>query len=100
VLTLRGGTASLCLCCVPRRACFRPYRCASLNRTWDFFFLNPVEVANAGQTSPLLSTLDVREDHNGACFIIRDQKRPALSYVYFEDEPGCGFRRSRPGIPR
>ena len=27
-------------------------------------------------------------DDNGACFIIRDHNGQALSYVYFESEPG------------
>jgi hypothetical protein len=28
------------------------------------------------------------EDHNDACFIVKDRSRQALAYVYFEDEPG------------
>ena len=28
------------------------------------------------------------EEHNNACFIIRDATGQALAYVYFEDEPG------------
>jgi hypothetical protein len=28
------------------------------------------------------------EEHNDACFIVRDSTRQALAYVYFEDEPG------------
>jgi hypothetical protein len=27
-------------------------------------------------------------DDNGACFIVRDHNGQALSYIYFEDEPG------------
>jgi hypothetical protein len=28
------------------------------------------------------------EEHNNACFIVRDASGQALAYVYFEDEPG------------
>ena len=28
------------------------------------------------------------EEHNNACFIIRDATGQALAYVYFENEPG------------
>jgi hypothetical protein len=28
------------------------------------------------------------EDHNDACFIVKDRSGQALAYVYFEDEPG------------
>jgi hypothetical protein len=28
------------------------------------------------------------EEHNQACFIVRDHNGQALAYVYFEDEPG------------
>ena len=28
------------------------------------------------------------EGHNSACFIVRDANGQALSYFYFEDEPG------------
>jgi hypothetical protein len=28
------------------------------------------------------------EEHNQACFIVRDKNGQALAYVYFEDEPG------------
>jgi hypothetical protein len=28
------------------------------------------------------------EEHNNACFIVRDSTGQALAYVYFEDEPG------------
>ena len=28
------------------------------------------------------------EEHNEACFIVRDKNGQALAYVYFEDEPG------------
>jgi hypothetical protein len=28
------------------------------------------------------------EEHNDACFIVRDHNGQALAYVYFEDEPG------------
>jgi hypothetical protein len=28
------------------------------------------------------------EEHNDACFIVRDQDGQALAYVYFEDEAG------------
>jgi hypothetical protein len=28
------------------------------------------------------------EEHNDACFIVRDSTGQALAYVYFEDEPG------------
>jgi len=28
------------------------------------------------------------EDHNDACFIVKDRGGHALAYVYFEDEPG------------
>jgi hypothetical protein len=31
--------------------------------------------------------LDV-EEHNDACFIVRDATGQALGYFYFEDEPG------------
>ena len=32
------------------------------------------------------------EDHNNACFIVRDHDGQALAYVYYEEEPG---RRNR-----
>jgi len=28
------------------------------------------------------------EEHNNACFIVRDKGGQALAYFYFEDEPG------------
>jgi len=28
------------------------------------------------------------EDHNDACFIVKDQNGHALAYVYYEEEPG------------
>ena len=28
------------------------------------------------------------EEHNDACFIVRDATGQAIAYVYFEDEPG------------
>ena len=28
------------------------------------------------------------EEHNNACFIVRDNTGQALAYIYFEDEPG------------
>jgi hypothetical protein len=28
------------------------------------------------------------EEHNNACFIVRDASGQALGYFYFEDEPG------------
>jgi hypothetical protein len=28
------------------------------------------------------------EDHNGACFIVKDRGGQALAYVYYEEEPG------------
>jgi hypothetical protein len=28
------------------------------------------------------------EEHNQACFIVRDKNEQALAYFYFEDEPG------------
>jgi hypothetical protein len=28
------------------------------------------------------------EEHNNACFIVRDATGQQLAYVYFEDEPG------------
>jgi len=28
------------------------------------------------------------EEHNDACFIVKDATGQALAYVYFEDEPG------------
>jgi hypothetical protein len=30
------------------------------------------------------------EEHNNACFIVRDTTGQALGYFYFEDEPGHG----------
>ena len=36
----------------------------------------------------------VIEEHNDACFIVRDATGQALGYFYFEDEPG-----SAPGKP-
>ena len=30
----------------------------------------------------------VVEEHNNACFIVRDATGQALAYFYFEDEPG------------
>jgi len=32
-------------------------------------------------------------EDNGACFIVRDNNGQALSYVYYENEPGCSRRR-------
>ena len=29
-----------------------------------------------------------KADHNGSCFIVRDANGRALSYVYYENEPG------------
>jgi len=37
------------------------------------------------------------EEHNNACFIVRDASGQALGYFYFEDEPG---RRSAAKLPR
>ena len=34
-------------------------------------------------------------EDNGACFIVRDQSGQALSYVYYENEPG---RRTAAGL--
>ncbi len=31
------------------------------------------------------------EEHNDACFIVRDATGQALGYFYFEDEPGRRF---------
>jgi hypothetical protein len=28
------------------------------------------------------------EDHNDACFIVKDRNRRALAYVYYVEEPG------------
>jgi hypothetical protein len=28
------------------------------------------------------------EDHNGACFIVKDRSGQALAYVYYEEESG------------
>jgi hypothetical protein len=28
------------------------------------------------------------EEHNNACFVVRDKNGQALGYFYFEDEPG------------
>jgi hypothetical protein len=28
------------------------------------------------------------EDHNDACFIVKDRNRRALAYAYYEEEPG------------
>ena len=28
------------------------------------------------------------EEHNAACFIVRDKNKQAFAYVYFEEEPG------------
>jgi endo-1,4-beta-D-glucanase Y len=28
------------------------------------------------------------EDHNGACFIVKDANGLAVAYVYYEEEPG------------
>ena len=30
----------------------------------------------------------ILEDHNNACFIVKDATGQALGYFYFEDEPG------------
>ena len=35
------------------------------------------------------------EDHNDACFIVKDQNGHALAFVYYEDEPG---RRTAAGL--
>ena len=32
------------------------------------------------------------EEHNDACFIVRDKNGQALGYFYFEDEPGRALR--------
>ncbi len=32
--------------------------------------------------------MDALDEHNDACFIVRDATRQALGYFYFEDEPG------------
>jgi endo-1,4-beta-D-glucanase Y len=29
------------------------------------------------------------EDHNDACFIVKDKSVFAVAYVYYEEEPGC-----------
>jgi hypothetical protein len=34
------------------------------------------------------------EDHNGACFIVRNVSRRALGYFYFEESPVGARRRS------
>jgi hypothetical protein len=31
------------------------------------------------------------EDHNDACFIVKDRNGYALAYVYFEEEPGTAI---------
>jgi len=36
----------------------------------------------------LSSPLWIVEEHNNACFIVKDANGQALSYVYFEEEPG------------
>jgi hypothetical protein len=35
------------------------------------------------------------EEHNQSCYIVRDDNRQALAYVYFESEPG---RRTAAGL--
>jgi hypothetical protein len=35
------------------------------------------------------------EEHNNACFIVRDATGQALGYFYFEDEPGQAIDQSR-----
>ena len=37
------------------------------------------------------------EDHNDACFIVKDKSGSAVAYVYYEEEPG---RRSAPDHQR
>ena len=32
------------------------------------------------------------EDHNDACFIVKDKNGFAVAYVYYEEEPGRGLR--------
>ena len=32
----------------------------------------------------------VIDEHNDACFIVKDHKGQPLAYVYFEEEPGRG----------
>jgi len=36
------------------------------------------------------------EEHNDACFIVRDSTGQALGYFYFEDEPGRRFAAKLP----
>ena len=40
---------------------------------------------NASRRFPLPWTF---EDHNNACFIVRDANGLAVAYVYYEEEPG------------
>jgi hypothetical protein len=38
-------------------------------------------------SAPLPATLMI-EEHNNACFIVKDATGQALAYFYFEEEPG------------
>ena len=42
------------------------------------------------------------EEHNDACFIVRDKNGQALAYFYFEEEPGrrSAANRLRPAAGR
>ena len=49
---------------------------------------------------PLPAALDV-EEHNNACFIVKDATGQALGYFYFEEEPvrcACGLNCWQDGI--
>ena len=38
------------------------------------------------------------EEHNDACFIVRDATGQALGYFYFEDEPARRFNNKNPAL--
>src|SRR5271157_1390040 len=50
-------------------------------------FRRKAEMALSSLHAPLPAALD-EEEHNSACFIVKDATGQALGYFYFEDEPG------------
>ena len=78
------------------------WRIAAHARTDDIFSVGCCGTATASdRTAPILSDLQqfdllrdcrfpppwIVEEHNNACFIVRDATGQALGYFYFEEEP-------------